>query len=91
MGRRTRPLLVSEEDRAELQRISVSRTEARQLVEGARIILGCCGGEAQNALAKRLGTRPNTVSKWRERFARLGLQGLKDAPRPGQPKSYVGL
>ena len=91
MGRRARRLLVSDADRAELERISGSRTEARQLVERARIILGCCGGEGQNALAKRLGTRPNTVSKWRERFARLGMQGLKDAPRPGQPKRYVGL
>ena len=91
MGRRARPLLVSDADRAELERISGSRTEARQLVERARIILGCWGGERQNALAKRLGTRPNTVSKWRERFARLGMEGLKDAPRPGQPKRYVGL
>jgi len=42
-------------------------------------------------LAKRLGTRPNTISKWRGRFARLGMKGLKDAPRPRKPKLYVGL
>jgi transposase len=91
MGRRARPISSSDADRAELERISRSRTEARRLVERARIILGCCSGEAQNALAERLGVRPNTVSKWRERFARLGMEGLKDAPRPGQPLRYVGL
>ena len=42
-------------------------------------------------LAKRLGTRPNTISKWRGRFARLGMKGLRDAPRPGAPKRYVDL
>src|SRR5277367_2467573 len=77
--------------RAELERISRSRTEAKQRVDRAKIILGCCEGEAQTALAQRLGTRPNTVSKWRSRFARLGLKGLEDAPRPGKPKRYVGL
>jgi transposase len=91
MGRRARQFLLSDGDRAELERISRSRTESRQRVERARIILGCCDGEAQNALAKRLGTRPNTVSKWRGRFARLGMEGLKDAPRSGKPKRYVGL
>jgi transposase len=91
MGRRARPISLSDADRAELERISRSRTEARQLVERTQIILGCCNGEAQNVLAKRLGTRPTTISKWRGRFARLGMKGLRDAPRPGPPKRHVGL
>jgi len=28
------------------------------------------------------------VSKWRTRFAKLGLASLQDAPRPGAPKRY---
>jgi transposase len=91
MGRRARPFSLSDADRAELERISRSRTEARQFVERAKIILGCSNGEAQNLLAKRLETRPNTISKWRGRFARLGMKGLRDAPRPGPPKRYVDL
>jgi hypothetical protein len=42
-------------------------------------------------LAQRLGTRPNTISKRRGRFAKLGMKGLEDAPRSGKPKRYVGL
>jgi transposase len=91
MGRRARPISLSDADRAELERISRSRTEVSQLVQRAQIILGCCSGEAQNLLAKRLGTRPTTISKWRGRFARLGMKGLQDAPRPGPPKRHVGL
>ena len=90
MGRRARQFSLSDADRAELERISRSRTEAKQRVDRAKIILGCCDGEAQTALAQRLGTRPNTVSKWRSRFARLGLKGLVDAPPPGKPERYVG-
>ena len=91
MGRRARAFSLSDADRAELERISRSRTEASQLVERAKIVLGCGNGEAQNLLAKRLGTRPNTISKWRGRFARLGMKGLRDAPRPGAPKRYLDL
>jgi transposase len=45
-------------------------------------------GEPQAQIAKRLGTRPNTISKWRIRFARHGLKGLTDAPRSGKPPIY---
>jgi transposase-like protein len=54
-------------------------------MDRARIILGCLSGEPQVEIAKRLGARPNTVSKWRIRFARHGLKGLADAPRSGKP------
>jgi transposase len=50
-----------------------------------RIILACLDGGPQVQIAKRLGTRPNTVSKWRTRFAQKGLEGLADAPRSGKP------
>jgi transposase len=46
-------------------------------------------GEGTNAIAREVKTRPATVTKWRTRFARLGLEGLKDAPRPGQPRRYL--
>jgi transposase len=74
-----------------LERISRSRTEPKQRVERAQIVLACLSGEPQAQIAKRLGTRPNTVSKWRIRFARDGLDGLADAPRSGKPPTYIDL
>nr|WP_233463573.1 helix-turn-helix domain-containing protein [Nocardia gipuzkoensis] len=32
-----------------------------------------------------------TVGKWRKRFARSRLDGLRDAGRPGRPKSELVL
>ena len=91
MGMRARPLSWSEADRTELERLSRSQTAPRRLVDRARIILACMEGEAQIAIAARLGTRPSTVGKWRDRFSRLGLKGLGDAPRSGKPTVHVGL
>ena len=59
------------------------------MVFHAGIILLANKGMGTNAIARRLHTRPATVTKWRIRFARLGLDGLKDAPRPGQKRRYL--
>jgi len=88
MGRRPTALSCDPKVRSELERLSRSRTEPKQRMDRARIILGCLSGEPQVEIAKRLGTRPNTVSKWRIRFARHGLKGLADAPRSGKPPTY---
>ena len=88
MGRRPRALACSQQDRIELERLDRSRTEPVRRVERARIILACLSGEPQAQIAARFGTRPNTVSKWRTRFAQQGIAGLADAPRSGKPKTY---
>ena len=76
------------EDQQELRRLAGSRTEAKQIVDRARIILGCLAGKAVVQVARQCHTRPNTVIKWRQRFAGQGLQGLRDAPRPGPKTVY---
>jgi transposase len=58
------------------------------MVERARIILGCLAGKRVQEVARQCHTRPNTVIKWRRRFARQGLKGLRDAPRPGAQRRY---
>src|SRR5262249_4970239 len=57
-------------------------------VERARIILGCYQGLSTKEIAKEVGTRPETVSKCRQRFARLRIEGLADAERSGKPNQY---
>jgi transposase len=58
------------------------------VVERARIMLLAAAGMASRAIARELGCRHRTVSKWRVRFARDRLAGLADAPRSGKPKTY---
>lgn len=57
-------------------------------MERARIVLGCLEGKRVQAVARECDTRPNTVIKWRQRFAQTGLAGLADAPRPGAQPIY---
>ena len=76
------------EDREALERMAFSRTESKQVVERARIILGCLDGKRVAAVAHECATRPNTVIKWRQRFVQQGLAGLADAPRPGAKLVY---
>jgi len=71
-----------------LKRLAASRTEAKQMVERSRIILGCLDGKRVQQVARECGTRPNTVIKWRQRFVQAGLAGLRDAPRPGAKPVY---
>ena len=78
----------SPEDRQALQRLASSRTESKQMVDRARILLGCLDGKRVQIIARECHTRPNTVIKWRQRFARSGLAGLSDAPRPGARPVY---
>jgi len=58
------------------------------MVERAQIILGCLSGKRVTEIAHACRTRPNTVIKWRQRFAQSGLAGLRDAPRPGATPIY---
>src|ERR1022692_3003122 len=75
-------------DRRELARLAGSRTESRPMVERAQIVLGCLAGKRVKEVARTCRTRPNTVIKWRQRFAQRGLAGLCDAPRPGAKPVY---
>lgn len=88
MARNAPPITCGPEDRQQLDRLAGSRTESKQMIERAQIILGCLAGKRVNEIARACHTRPNTVIKWRQRFAQRGLAGLLDAPRPGAKPVY---
>jgi hypothetical protein len=46
------------------------------------------GGTSAVVIAHRLGVHPRTVERWRTRFRRHGLAGLRDKPRPGPPPTF---
>jgi len=88
MSRTAPQIACSPEDQQVLDRLAGSRTESKQMVERARIILGCLAGQRVQFIARACHTRPNTVIKWRQRFVQNGLAGLNDAPRPGARRVY---
>ena len=82
-------ILLSAEERSVLEKnLRGAKTEQR-LAFRSRIILLAADGMGTNAIAAQLQTYPATVSKWRVRFSRLGLEGLTDAPRSGAPATYT--
>ncbi len=88
MARNAPTITCGPEDRQELERLAGSRTQSKQMIERAQIILGCLAGKRVQEVALACHTRPNTVIKWRQRFAQHGLGGLADAPRPGAKPLY---
>lgn len=81
------PLGLDDVERAELTSLASRRSTAQGLALRARIILACAEGEQSKVVAARLGIDPDTVSKWRQRFAERRLEGLRDEPRSGTPRT----
>ena len=52
----------------------------------ARIVLAAAGGLTNKEIAARLDVCAHTAGMWRGRFARDGVDGLYDEPRPGAPR-----
>ena len=74
------------EERRELESLARRRSTGQALALRARIVLAAAEGGHNGLIAERLGIFRGTVGKWRERFARLRLDGLYDEPRPGAPR-----
>src|ERR687885_1998841 len=80
---------LSEAERAELAGWARRRKTAQALALRARIVLRAAEGLSNTAIADELGVAKHTVGKWRERFARARLDGLRDEPRSGAPRSVA--
>ena len=51
-------------------------------------MLACLEGKEMQQVARELKVSAPSVSKWRQRFARWGVRGLRDRGRPGKPVQY---
>lgn len=88
-GRPLKPLMLTDDERSELERLSRRHKTAQHLAMRARIVLHCARGESNRAVAETLGVHEDTVGVWRARFARDRLQGLADEPRAGAPRKIT--
>jgi transposase len=88
MGRLPAAIELSEEEEAELKSWRRRRNTATGLHFRAGIVLDCARGYSGEEVAERHQTSQQTVTKWRQRFARDRLAGLSDAPRSGQPRRH---
>jgi len=80
-------LELSENEREELRSLAARRSTAQALALRARIVLACAAGTQNKEVAARLQVDRATVGKWRRRFVEHRLDGLRDEPRSGAPRT----
>jgi transposase len=76
-------LVLSVEQRVELERLVRAQTTPQSVAKRARIVLAAAAGESNSAVAQRLGVSRPTVIQWRERFAAGGPAVLAET-KPGR-------
>src|SRR5439155_4810817 len=85
MAQRT-AIVLSGEEREVLERWARRPKSAQALAFRCRVVLAAAEA-ASTEIAAELGCNPDTDGKWRGRFARRGLDGLHEEPRPGKPRT----
>jgi transposase len=89
----TRPspfvIMLSDADRAELQRRARCYTAPHAEVLRAKIVLLAAEGTENTVIAARLDVHVGVVSRWRGRFAKEGIDGLADRKRSGRPRVFA--
>ena len=86
--RPVRRIELSDSERQVLEGIVRASSSEVRMVERARIVLAAGEGVKGKEIARRVGCSEPTVVKWRSRYGRDGLAGLRDAPRPGPPLTH---
>src|SRR5262245_37190942 len=88
-GRPAAQIVLTDDERQTLARWARRRTSSQALALRCRIVLACADGLGNVEVGARLSIHPDTVGKWRGRFARRRLEGLSDEPRPGAPRTIT--
>jgi transposase len=80
-------VVLSDEEREQLESWARRPKSAQALAQRSRIVLAAAEGLKNTEISQRLSLDHATVRKWRSRFARDRLDGLVDEPRPGKPRT----
>src|ERR1700681_2441288 len=81
------PLVLTEEERRELQQMTQSRTLPAGDVIRSRMILLLADGVAYQKIQDLLDTTAPTIARWKRRFLQHRVAGLMEELHPGQPPS----
>src|SRR3954453_6380326 len=85
---RANDIELNEEQRIELSSIAQSRSLPAGYVFRARLILMLAEGAPYSTIKRQLRTTAPTISRWKVRFLRSGMDGL-DTRHPGQSATVV--
>lgn len=89
MPRVARPLVLSQDQKSQLERWLAALGTPQQVALRCRIILAIAAGKTEVAIAAEQHVNRKTVRLWRDRFHAQGLQGLWEiAPGRGRKATY---
>lgn len=89
LGRPKTALVLTDDERVHLERLSRRSTTAQALAKRAKAVLLCAQGTDNATVSGMVGLGPATVGKWRQRFIEQRMEGLTDAPRSGAPRTIT--
>ena len=81
-------ILLTGEEKAELENTSRKYTSPYAKVVRAKAILMAAQGLRNDQIAARVSLPRQIVSKWRKRFFEERLEGLENLPRSGRPPGF---
>ena len=81
-------IVLSGEERAELERRVACYSLPHKVVQRAKMILYAAEGQSNAEIARRLETAAEVVGRWRKRFFEERLAGLDDRERAGRPRRF---
>jgi Winged helix-turn helix len=87
-GRSGYVIVLSGEERVELEHRVACYTLPHKAVVRAKMILYAAEGMSTAEIARRLETAPRVVNRWRKRFFEERLVGLEDRERAGRPRRF---
>jgi transposase len=88
-GRPKAALVLTPDERVQLERWSRRAKSAQALALRSKIVLACADGVDNKTVAAQVGCAAATVGKWRARFVQYRLDGLTDEARPGRPATVT--
>jgi transposase len=77
-------LVLSADERRELEAMVRSTTIPAGLARRAQIVLALSDGQSYDTIAERMDASVTTVGRWKKRFQKTRISGLLDAPRKGR-------
>lgn len=88
MARTGTPLILTDAQRLELERLYRAPSAEHRLHQRAHIILLAAQSHTYDAIMKQVGVSRAVVAKWKSRYMAQGIEGLADQPRPGPAPLY---
>jgi transposase len=89
MGRPKAELELTQDEVAELERLSRRARSNPHVALRAKLILASASGMSDLAVAAKHHVNNKTVGSWRRRFAQRRLDGIYDEPRVGGPRKIT--